>query len=67
MTKTIISIISTVSLLCVGSSGLAEYRNYRGETVNQQFERMRQEQRIRRIEMQQQNDRRQRALDGGIY
>ena len=54
MTKTIISIISTVSLLSVGSSALAEYRNYMGETLDQEVQRLNMERRIRQIEDQQQ-------------
>ena len=67
MTRTIISIISTVSLLCVGSSGLAEYRNYMGETMQQQQNRQDQERRFRDIEMQQREDRLQRSLNGSVY
>ena len=63
MNRTIISIISTIALLCVGSSGLAyEYRNHRGETLQQSFERSRQEQRMKRLEQRQQRlERRQRG------
>ena len=53
MTKTIISIISTVSLLSVGSSALAEYRNIYGETLQQQQQRQDMEFRIKKMERQQ--------------
>ena len=68
MNKAIISIISTVSLLSVGTSALAyEYRNYRGETMQQQHNRHDQERRLRDVELQQRQDRLQRRLNGSVY
>jgi len=53
MTKTIFSIFSTIALLCVGSSGLAEYRNMYGETFQQQQNREELEDRIQYLERRQ--------------
>ena len=53
MTKTIISIISSVSLLSVGSSAMAEYRNIYGETYQQEVNRLDMEDRLQKIEQQQ--------------
>ena len=62
MIKTIIGFIGCIALFSVGSNGAAEYRNYRGETLQQSFERSRQEQRMKRLEQRQQRlERRQRG------